>query len=252
MTNKPQLFANLLRVGLLLAASIYFFTHIDLASLNIPGLNKPPHPSPAQLNSKKEAPQDTSAKPTDPQTEPPAGNLGHDPGSFYTYTDDQGIIHMVNELDKVPLKYRTRMKVTSGGKSCANVTPVVITRNQVLVPVTVSLRGRSVEARLLLDTGANITTISEELASRLGVEASDVRQGRATVADGRSVQGYLFTAESLSVGPQTRSNVRISILPGSGGERYDGLLGMDFLKHFRYHVDFERGVIEWGDKRAIS
>ncbi|HEX8960261.1 MAG TPA: hypothetical protein VF775_01680 [Geobacteraceae bacterium] len=26
----------------------------------------------------------------------------------------------------------------------------------------------------------------------------------------------------------------------------EGLLGMNSLKEFRYHVDFKRGVIEWG------
>lgn len=80
-----------------------------------------------------------------------------------------------------------------------------------------SYLGRYVEARLLLDTGTNITTVNEGLAGRLGIEASDVRQGMATMVDGRSVSGYSFTVDSLSVGRRTRDNVRISILPGSGG-----------------------------------
>jgi len=153
---------------------------------------------------------------------------------------------MANDLEKVPQRYRSRMKITTGGKPRANVTPVVMTGNRVLVPVTVSFHGRSVETRLLLDTGSTMTTINERLAGALGVEDSDVRSGRARVADGRSVQGYSFTAGSLTVGSQARNNITLSILPGSGGEGYDGLLGMDFLKNFRYHVDFDRGVIEWG------
>jgi hypothetical protein len=141
---------------------------------------------------------------------------------------------MANDLEKAPQKYRSRMKVTAGGTPRANVTPVVITRNQVLVPMTVSFRGFAVGARLLLDTGANVTTINERLAAALGVKVSDVRPGRATVANGRSVSGYSFTADSLTVGSKARPTVRISILPGSGGDGYDGLLGMDFLKNFRY------------------
>lgn len=249
MNPKPQLFANILRIGLLLAALIYFFTHIDSTSLNLPGLNttsQPSQPSPAQPNSNKEAVKDTLLTPPQPYAEPAAASPEKDTGNFYTYTDDQGVIHMANDLEKVPSKYRNRMKVTSGGKPRANVTPVVIIGNQVIVPLTVSFRGRSVETRLLLDTGANVTTVNERLATALGVEASDVRSGRATVADGRSVRGYSFTADSLNVGSRVRHNVRISILPGSGAEGYDGLLGMDFLKHFRYHVDFQRGVIDWG------
>ncbi|HLE41426.1 MAG TPA: peptidase, partial [Nitrospirota bacterium] len=66
------------------------------------------------------------------------------------------------------------------------------------------------------------------------------------VADGRSVSSYSFVADSLNVGSRSLPHVRTSVLPGSGGEGYDGLLGMDFLKNFRYHVDFGRSVIEWG------
>jgi predicted aspartyl protease len=247
MNQKPQLFANILRIGLLLAASIYFFTHIDLSSLNFPGLTtapQPQHPSHAQVESDKMAVPNSPG--IQPQAEPNAATPELDAGNFYTYTDDQGIIHMVNDLEKVPQHYRNRMKVTRGGNPRAYLTPVVITGNQVLVPVILTFRGRSVEARLLLDTGANITTINEGLAGRLGIEASDLRQGRATVADGRSVSGYSFAADSLGVDSRTRDNVWISILPGSGGKGYDGLLGMDFLKYFRYHVDFDRSVIEWG------
>ena len=31
----------------------------------------------------------------------------------------------------------------------------------------------------------------------------------------------------------------------SGG--YDGLLGMNFLRELRYHVDFNTSTIKWGD-----
>jgi predicted aspartyl protease len=248
MKQKPQLFANLLRTGLFLAAAIYFFTHFDFTSLNLPGLNSTPQPtpsSPVQANSNTETERVTPPNPSQPQAERAAKPQEQDASNFYTYTDDQGIIHMANDLNKVPQKYRSGMKVTSGGKPRATSTPVLITRNQVLVPVIVSFRGFAVEARLLFDTGATVTTINERLAAALGVEASDVRPGKATVADGRSVRGYSFTADSLTVGAKARSTVQISILPGSGNEGYDGLLGMDFLKNFRYHVDFERSVIDW-------
>jgi len=51
---------------------------------------------------------------------------------------------------------------------------------------------------------------------------------------------------ALRTGSRNLENIPISVLPGSGGERHDGLLGMNYLKNFRYHVDFARSVIEWG------
>jgi clan AA aspartic protease (TIGR02281 family) len=103
-----------------------------------------------------------------------------------------------------------------------------------------------VDALFLLDTGASITAIYEGLASRLGVGASEVRAGRTVIADGSAVASYLFQADSLAVGTRSQANAQVSIISRSVGEGYDGLLGMNFLKNFRYHVDFGRSVIDWG------
>ena len=249
MNQKPQKLANALRIGLLLAATLYFLAHFDMTSLVFPRWNESPQSQTTPQNlpdSHNEATQKTQVIPDQPQVEPAVMPAERVTDNFYTFKDEQGVIHMVNDLEKVPPKYRNRMKVTTDSKRHGNVTPVIINRNQVLVPVTLSYRGHSAEARLLLDTGANTTTVSERLASRLGVEASDVQAGKATVADGRSLRSYMFMVDSLTVGPHTLFNVQTSVLPGSGGDEHEGLLGMDFLKNFRYHINFDRSVIEWG------
>jgi clan AA aspartic protease (TIGR02281 family) len=151
---------------------------------------------------------------------------------YYSYTDAKGVIRLGN---------RPR-QVTSDGNS----TPVIIRGNQVLVPVTLAYRGRSVNATLLLDTGATVTTINERCAAALGVEPGETETSSSTVADGRRVSSSMFVTDSILVGPSRIANVRTSILPGSGGAGHDGLLGMDFLKNFRYHIDFSRNRIDWG------
>ena len=98
---------------------------------------------------------------------------------------------------------------------------------------------------LLLDTGASMTTISERFAAQLGVGSADSRPVVSTVADGRKLESRSFVADSLAVGPRKLSQLLTSIMPGSGMPDNDGLLGMDFLKNVRYHVDFGRNVIEW-------
>lgn len=138
-----------------------------------------------------------------------------------------------------------RFTHTPGSTPAQPVTSVAIEGNQVLVPVTLSYRGRSVQAMLLLDTGASVTTITERLAARLGVDPVDTGLATVTVADGRSVGSRWFVADALAVGTKSVRQLQTAILPGSGGAGHDGLLGMNFLKNFRYHVDFSRKVIEW-------
>ena len=167
-------------------------------------------------------------------------------GAFYTYTDSQGVVHMVDNLERVPQKYRQGMKVTESVQPHRANTPVLIRGNQVIVPVTIVFRGRAVETRLLLDTGASFTTINEDLAAKLGVGGDSVRAGKSTVADGRTVGSYRFSADSIAVDDHLLPSAETSILPGSGGKGYEGLLGMNYLKNFRYHVNFDQRMIEWG------
>lgn len=230
--------ANILSTVLLVGVVVYFFIQLDLASLVLPLMNEPLNQKPAfqvqavaQQGKPMQLSQDNPTQPSKP---------------FYSFTDNQGIIHMVDNLDKVPSEYRKTMKVVTSVPPIANSTPVIITENRVIVPVTITFRGRSVEMRLLLDTGATVTSISENFASQLGVNGSDVREGKTTVADGRSVVSFRFKADSLAVANNILQDADTFILPGSGGKGYDGLLGMNFLKNFRYHVNFNQSVIEWG------
>ena len=129
----------------------------------------------------------------------------------------------------------------------SDATSVLIEGNRVLVPVTLSYRGHAVTSTLMLDTGASVTAISEAVADRLGVEARDTHPALVTVADGRNVGSRWFVADSLAVGPKSLPDLRTAILPGSL-PGVDGLLGMDFLKTVRYHVNFSRSVIEWNSR----
>jgi len=92
-----------------------------------------------------------------------------------------------------------------------------------------------------------VTTISDGITAQLGVGAADVQSGNSTFADGQLVGSHSFKADSLAVADYCLPNADTSILPGSGVNGYDGLLGMNYLKIFRYHVNFDRSVIEWGD-----
>jgi len=166
-----------------------------------------------------------------------------EPGAIYQYTDTSGLLVMVDDLNKVPSKYRSAMK-TSPGSYGQQRTSVLVRDNQIWVPVALRHNGRTVTTRLLLDTGATNTTISPALASRLGIQAAETTRGRANLADGSMVQTALVNIDQVAVGPKMKRDLKVIIMPRSGSEE-TGLLGMNFLKDFPYILEASAGIIRW-------
>lgn len=122
-------------------------------------------------------------------------------------------------------------------------TPVKISNNQILVPVTLTYLNNSVETTLLLDTGANITTISESIAQKLSINHGI--KSSAKVANGQIVKTSLAEINSIKVGPKAIKTPRVAIVPFVGKRDFDGLLGLDFLRHFGYDIDYGNSLIQW-------
>jgi len=174
---------------------------------------------------------------------PPGQTQGAKVGSIYKYTDESGMIVMVDDLDKVPKKYRNKMQVT-GGNSGQQRTTIKVVNNQVWVPVTISHRGRSASTWLLLDTGATNTSISPALAQRLGIQPAETVGGSATLADGRVVQTATVVVDQVTVGPKSKQSLNVQIIPRANGEE-TGLLGMNFLGDFPHMIETGAGIIRW-------
>lgn len=133
--------------------------------------------------------------------------------------------------------------VVSGGDEA---TKVQIRGNSVLVPVTLVYGGNEVDVHLLLDTGATATTIHSEIADQLSINLSKARKARLQVVGGGVIEASMVTINSLTVGPHTKRNWDIVVVPHKGSAaRYDGLLGMDVLRGLKYKVDFKKQVIIW-------
>ena len=133
--------------------------------------------------------------------------------------------------------------VVSGGDEP---TKVQIRGNSVLVPVTLVYSGNEVDVHLLLDTGAAATTIHTEIADQLSMNLAKARKARLQVVGGGVIEASVVKISSLTVGPHTKRNWDIVVVPHKGtAARYDGLLGMDVLRGLKYRVDFKKQVIVW-------
>ena len=117
--------------------------------------------------------------------------------------------------------------------------------------ITGELRLEGVERpqNFIIDTGASITVVSERLAARQEV-ASYLQKPRLRVfgAAGIADDVKIVLLPRVTLGPLIRENIRAAVLDleplnETAGFTQDGILGANFLNHFRVDFDFQRGVI---------
>ena len=134
---------------------------------------------------------------------------------------------------------------SSGEKKSTDETRVTIVGNMVLVPVTLGYGGNAAEVLLVLDTGASHTLLSTEVADRLHIHSTETRKAHVQVVGGALVEVALAKLSYISIEPHSKKDVVIGLIDDKGPLKYDGLLGMDFLRGLKYHIDFENQVIRW-------
>ncbi len=106
------------------------------------------------------------------------------------------------------------------------------------------LFNNSVDAHLIVDTGATMTVISYDLGIELGLlSGSDVSLNTVNTAGG-SVQVSMTKVGLVQVGSAKATNVSVAIhdLP-DGISGVSGLLGMSFLRNFEVTLDADRGLL---------
>jgi predicted aspartyl protease len=123
-------------------------------------------------------------------------------------------------------------------------TPVTISGNHVLVPVTLGYGGREVQATLVLDTGADLITIHRWIADQLSLPLT--KRAEVRVTGGQTIRARLAELDYVRVGPYEAKKAHVLIILHQGSPTpHDGLLGMNFLRGLEYSVDFENQVIRW-------
>ena len=92
-------------------------------------------------------------------------------------------------------------------------------------------------AEMIVDSGASVISLPWELAVTMGLEpkAGD-KQILLSMADGRTIPGYLKTIDSVRVGTFTVEKVECAVL-GREAVNAEPLLGMTFLGEFQFQLD---------------
>lgn len=94
------------------------------------------------------------------------------------------------------------------------------------------------EARLIVDTGATFTTISEDLAFDAGIQMDSAHPHINLFTAGGKVQAEMAVARRIRVGNTGRDDVRVVVhtIPNLP-DGIDGLLGLSFFDRFMVRLD---------------
>jgi clan AA aspartic protease (TIGR02281 family) len=95
--------------------------------------------------------------------------------------------------------------------------------------------GRTTEARLVLDTGAAATTLTPRVIEKVGYTRRDgFKKAKVHTAIGEE-HGYWLRVAELTVLGVTTPNFALTVFP-LGHKDIDGLVGMNFLRHFNFEI----------------
>ena len=121
--------------------------------------------------------------------------------------------------------------------------------DQYIVAVRIS---NAAEISMLVDTGASICTLSRSVFEvvQAQVDASYLREIQLNTAGG-VVTAQLYRLSSLSLGSDRVTDLEIAINPHSS-TKFDGLLGMNFLRHFEFAIDQSSNRLRLRPKLAPS
>ena len=107
--------------------------------------------------------------------------------------------------------------------------------------VTVRLND-SVDARMLLDTGASSLALSRPLANRLSIDTSEARSFLVSTAGGVT-RAHRVMLDSVALGGARVRMVRAAVVDSLSLDDAEGLLGNSFLSRFDVTVDAASGQV---------
>ena len=97
--------------------------------------------------------------------------------------------------------------------------------------------------RLLIDTGASMTILTPAALDRSGISYSKTGVQHVFSTANGQVTASVYRLDSLTVDDWQVSNLEVGVLDLASSPAIDGLLGMNFLKHFQFFIDQNQALM---------
>ena len=108
----------------------------------------------------------------------------------------------------------------------------------------------SVVIPVVLDTGASLTILATDIMAKLGYDPANPELDRQRILTGSGIEyAPRVTVRSATAIGQKVANLDVLChdLPPESG--VDGLLGLNFLRHFKLTIRFRKGIIDLNRER---
>jgi len=147
-----------------------------------------------------------------------------------------------DEAEKLNAFFRPSKGDSHSDMSIQTMSPVQSPSSPVIVPLRMSgsaafvtvMLNQSLQANMLVDTGATYTLVSRRIAS--GLRLYESSRAVLSTANG-PINVPLATMQSVKLGAAEAANLTVAIQDISPHSGVDGLLGLNFLSRFHTSID---------------
>ena len=168
--------------------------------------------------------------------------------SYYESGDAANALHYLQQVAAMDRGQATALQplLDRLGEQAANIGATEIRFDpQAGVIRTIAQFNHQQEATVLVDTGATLTAISEQLADQLGISyRGPGRRIDVVTANGR-VRAPVVTLSHINLQGAAQSNVDAVVLPLPQA----ALIGLNFLQAFEVGIDSSRGILRLSPQR---
>ncbi len=172
---------------------------------------------------------------------------------YYRWVDDNGVLHITDNLHNVPPKHRGSAGRIQNQEPPRQIEPerkpppgkasIPLERLGQVVVIQATLNNKQ-SAKFIVDTGASYTMISSALARDLSIDTSG--QGQKTMpfqTDNGLIQAPITNLDSIAVGGIEIKNLTAAVHDAVPDSQVAGLLGLNFLSNFKLDIDTQKGFL---------
>jgi len=98
-------------------------------------------------------------------------------------------------------------------------------------------------AKFVVDTGASYTLISNALARELSIDVGPAAKTLPFQTANGLINAPVTSLDSISVGGMEIRDLATAVHDAIPDPQVAGLLGLNFLSHFRMDIDTEKGIL---------